>query len=206
MSTRSLPHASRTTHYPTFAHTLLRPLGARWLGVLAVGFTCLLGLATSMVMPRGPVTSGQALLVMSSAMIAGLLAGFTLRSRWALVVAPLTYWLALEVGRLGAVVPTIDEVRLDSPYGIIALVLGRGLHGLLVLAPMLIGVGLGRLAAGAGRRRWPIIVAGTATIVLAIGVALPASTPPINGADGRPIPGSFTELSTVHLGGWISRS
>jgi pimeloyl-ACP methyl ester carboxylesterase len=130
-----------------------------------------------------------------------------------IVAIALVQLVAFEVGRSGTVGPTVDAVRLDTPYGIIALVISRGLHGLLNLLPLafgvLVGIALaGRLASATGeipsdRRGRPIGTAlvGVVTAALVILVALPASTPPVLGADGAPVPGSISELATVRLGG-----
>ena len=202
MSTPSLPALRGTIHHPALDRAIVRLTQMRWLGaVVALGFAGLVGLLTAAAMPRGPVTAGQALVVMTTTLVVGLLAGVALPSRWTFVLAPVAYWLALEIGRLGAPAPTIGDLRLDNVYGIIALVLGRGLHGLLALLPMLFGVGLGRLAAGRGHRRLPVVLIGILAIALAVGVAIPASTPPILGPDGAPVPGSIGELATVRLGG-----
>ncbi len=42
---------------------------------------------------------------------------------------------------------------------------------------------------------------GVRNLELAVWIALPASTPPILGADGTPLPGSIAELTSVRLGG-----
>jgi len=66
---------------------------------------------------------------------------------------------------------------------------------------MVLGVGIGRLLVGRGHRRVPVILVGVVAVVLAVGVALPASTPPIIGDNGQLVPGSVNELATVRLGG-----
>ena len=42
------------------------------------------------------------------------------------VMAPIAYAVGMELGRLDAVGPTVSGLRLDSPYGMLALLLGRG--------------------------------------------------------------------------------
>lgn len=112
----------------------------------------------------------------------------------------------------------MGSVRFDTVYGILAFILGRGVYGLLVLLPMLLGAAYGagfarrldtsaatppvrrRRVARSARRS----IAGLTTlalIALAVWIALPASTPPILGADGKLVPGSIAELTTVRLGG-----
>jgi len=50
--------------------------------------------------------------------------------------------------------------------------------------------------------RWvPATLVTLLLAALAGGIALPASTPAIVGADGRPLAGSIAELTTVRLGG-----
>jgi pimeloyl-ACP methyl ester carboxylesterase len=133
-----------------------------------------------------------------------------------MLAAPLLYAVAYEIGRLGAVGPTVDAPRLDEVYGILALVLGRGFHGLLAFIPMTLGASLGaaawrrqargpeRTSAGPARRiarRLPWAVGFLVVVALAVAIALPPSTPPIVDAGGRPVDGAIAELATVRLGG-----
>lgn len=175
--------------------------------VIATGLAALSGLLVALGMPRGPVTAMQAIIVLLSSLAVGLIAGFVLPTRWVMLLAPLTYILAIEVTRLGAVGPTVDAIRLDSPYGILALILGRGFHGLVGILPMIFGAGLGRAlarhrAGEVGAIRWIPTIAGAAVVMaLAILILLPARTPAVLGPDGRPLPGSIAELATVRIGG-----
>jgi pimeloyl-ACP methyl ester carboxylesterase len=187
--------------------------------VIGVATPALAGLVTALVMPHGPATAGQALLVMATSLLVGLAAGWGLGSRWAMLVGPLAYVVACELGRLGAVGPTVDAPRLDSAYGILGLMLGRGFHGLLALVPMMLGASFGaaawrrattpaRAAAanGAGPvrrigRRLPWAIAILLVGALAVAIAIPPSTPPILDADGRPAADSLAEIATVRLGG-----
>jgi proline iminopeptidase len=162
-------------------------------------------------MPRGPVTSTQGLAVILLSLLVGLAAGYSMRSRWVLLVAPIAYIVAYELARSGIQGASLDGFRFDTAYGIAALVVGRGFHGLLALLPMILGASIGvsiakHPVAGQSRRRRvlsqvPHGLLTAAVIVLAIVVAMPASTPPVTGADGEPIPGSVAELTTVELGG-----
>jgi pimeloyl-ACP methyl ester carboxylesterase len=191
-----------------------RFLADRWVAVAAALLIgAIAGGIGAIVAPRGPTTTSQALFAMALALVTGLIGGALVRSRWVIVAIALVQLVAFEVGRAGTVGPTVDAVRLDTPYGIIALVISRGLHGLLNLLPLAFGVLVGivlarRLATPAGdqpfeRRGRPIgtMLVGAVTAGLAVLVALPASTPPVLGADGAPIPGSISELATVRLGG-----
>ncbi|MCC7352897.1 MAG: alpha/beta hydrolase [Anaerolineae bacterium] len=128
-----------------------------------------------------------------------------------MLVTPALFVVVFELARLGVDGPTVDGIHLDSTYGVIAFVLGRLVHGVLVLAPMIVGTGYGVwLAARLGRDGsatmgaviW--VFTGLATLVLvvvAIYVARPATTHPIAGPDGKPLPGSLAELITVPIGG-----
>jgi len=186
--------------------------------VLGIAIPALAGLLTALVMPHGPATAVQALLVMATSLIVGLAAGWGLGSRWAMIVAPLAYVVACELGRLGAVGPTVDAPRLDSAYGILGLVLGRGFHGLLAFGPMMLGASFGAAAwrradappasaataAGPMRlvaRRLPWALAILLVGALVVAIAIPPSTPPILDADGRPAADALAEIATVRLGG-----
>jgi pimeloyl-ACP methyl ester carboxylesterase len=101
---------------------------------------------------------------------------------------------------------TVDAIRLDNPHGVLALALGRGVHLVLLLVPMLLGASVGEsMARRAPPRIIPFAVrwvpAGLVTVGLAVLLVLPASTPPILGADGAPLANTVSELTTVTLGG-----
>jgi pimeloyl-ACP methyl ester carboxylesterase len=101
----------------------------------------------------------------------------------------------------------VGAIRLNEMYGILAFVLGRGLYGLIAILPMVLGAYLGTVLAHqmigtAPVMRWtPTVLASVILVGLAVWIALPASTPPILGKDGKPVPGSIAELTTVKLGG-----
>jgi pimeloyl-ACP methyl ester carboxylesterase len=179
---------------------------------LAVGIAALAGVLVSVTLPRGPTTQLQALLVLAGALIVGALAGFAMRSRWAMLLAPFVHIVALELARPHLLGPTVGAIRLNDIYGVLAFVLGRGLYGLVAVIPLILGAYLGAVLAhellgssspsGSAFVRWTPTVLATLTLVaLATWIALPASTPPILGADGKPLPGSIAELTTVRLGG-----
>ncbi|GAA4001469.1 hypothetical protein GCM10022631_10030 [Deinococcus rubellus] len=183
-------------------------LDARRLG-LTLGMAALSGLLSALVLPRGPTTQLQALALLAAGLSIGLLAGVVTRSRWSLLITPLVHVLALELARPGLLGPTVGAIRLTEIYGVLAFLLGRGLYGLVVLLPMVLGASLGVFLARrnittrpGARPRW--IVPGlivSVLVALIVQIALPARTPPILGADGQPLPGSVAELTTVRLGG-----
>lgn len=183
----------------------------RW--AVALGLPAAYGVLAGLWTPRGPLTTVEALAAMVLGLSVGVGAGLVLRSRWAMLVAPVVFVVVFELLRLGLSGPTVDGIHLTSTYGVMALVVGRGVHGLLTLLPMVLGAALG--AAAARRRTGPAdgrvtvgawmrrVVAGvTALVLVAIAalVARPASTDPIVDAAGTPVPGSVAELTTVDVG------
>jgi proline iminopeptidase len=179
---------------------------------VAAGIAVLAGALVSLTLPRGPTTQTQALLVLVSGLIVGVLAGLAMRSRWAMLFVPLVHILALELVRPQLLGPTAGTIRLDTVYGVLAFLLGRGLYGFVAIFPMILGAYLGTVLAreliGAARPprhafvRWmPVVLATLLLAALAVWIALPASTPPILGADGKAVPGSIAELTSVRLGG-----
>ena len=103
--------------------------------VLAAGA----GLFSAWLSPRGPVTTSQALWSLVLALILGLAAGLVLGSRWSMLITPVVFMIAFELARRGISGPTVDAIHLSSTYGIIAFIVGRLFHGLLVLVPMIVG-------------------------------------------------------------------
>lgn len=203
----TLPHARR----PPFAQRLL---GKGWVRLaLSIAVPALAGLLVAITMPRGPATSAQALAVLALGLAVGVASGFLLRSRWAMLLAPAAHVVVIELVRLPVVGPTVDAIRLDSAFGVLALLLGRGFHGLVGLLPMLLGASLGAALTRRLNGQTPVaridmfvrrgVTALTAAglVALAALIAMPASTPPILGPGGQPVPGSIAELTNVRLGG-----
>ena len=174
------------------------------------------GMATGFWMPRGPITNVEGVATMLVSFVVGGVAGAATRSRWAMLLAPATFVAVLELVRLSTDGPTVDGLHL-STYGVMAFVVGRGVHGVLALLPMALGAALG---AGVGRRLsqdrpvrhgWGRVrryagrgAAGLVTVgvvVLAVAVARPAGTDPIVGPDGKALRGSVAELTRVPIGG-----
>jgi pimeloyl-ACP methyl ester carboxylesterase len=181
------------------------------------------GLALAWVMPRGPMTTVQSLTALVLGAAVGVLAGWLMASRWAALLAPVTFGAAFELGRVGAVGPTVDAIRLDGFYGILALVVGRGFTVLVIGLPMVVGAFWGAALARRHGRGTPrsddpaatrtsgalwraargtaLVLATLAVVGLGAALARPAGTDPILGADGQPLPGSIAELTTVPIGG-----
>lgn len=211
----------RRTDLPYLRRVWRRP----WIAtVIAVGVAALSGALAALAMPRGPITSPQALGLMAMGLATGLVAGVVLRSRWATLLTPAVHVAAFELGRWGTPGPTVSSLQLDSAYGVLAFVLGRILYALAGLLPMLLGGSLGVALA----RRWSGLSARTrkpvgyawlrvrrlVTALTAVGlvglaalIVQPASTPEILGPDGKPLPGSIASLEAIRLGGreqWIT--
>ncbi len=175
------------------------------------------GLVAGLWTPRSPLTTAQAMWSIVISLIVGVVAGLLMRSRWALLVAPLAFAVAFELMRVDLDGPTVDTPAF-STYGTYAFVVGRGFHGLISLAPMafgaIVGAGIARQLrrspahATAPTRRWPLRARRGVAVLAAVGLvaftallARPASTDAIVDADGHRVPGSIAELSTLDVNG-----
>ncbi len=182
--------------------------------LVAASMAALWGLVAGVWTPRGPLTTVEVLAAMTIGVGVGVAAGFVARSRWAMLVTPVAFAVVFELTRIGTDGPTVDAPA-ASTYGILAMVVGRGFHGLVSLTPMVLGAALG---AGFARRRGAehepstpsagqfargtvAAITGFALIVLAALVARSATTEPIVDAGGEPAAGSIAELTTVMAGG-----
>ncbi|MCA9859096.1 MAG: alpha/beta fold hydrolase [Thermomicrobiales bacterium] len=190
---------------------------------MAVGVAGLSGFVFARLMPRGPVDSGQALALLFGSLIAGVVAGFIMRSGWAALFAPLASLAIFELVRRGEVGPSVDAINLETTFGIIGLLVGRGVYVLISFVPMIAGAIYGSTVAqwlstaalsmrSAEHRRMRrsrvALIGGTAFAVagLALSLARPATVPAVTDANGNKIDGSVAELIPVDLGGheqWI---
>jgi pimeloyl-ACP methyl ester carboxylesterase len=196
----------------------LSPLWSRPAAALATAaaFGAVWGALAGWWTPRGPMTTGEAIWSIVLGMLVGALAGLMSRSRWAMLVAPVAFAVVFELVRLDLTGPTVDGVEF-STYGLMALVLGRGLHGLLSLVPMAFGAALGAGAArsidvvspdrpsgrriGLAVRRVAAGLVGVSLLLFSIALLRPASTAAIRDADGNVIPGSVAELTRIDVNG-----
>lgn len=169
------------------------------------------GLATAWVTPRGPLTAGG-LLATSLAMVGlGMAGGVVLGTRWTWLLLPTAYMVGLEVGRVEVDGATIDAIRLSSPLGLMAFLVGRVAHAAMVGPALLLGIGYGIWAAqrlghpaapAPGTAARVMTALATLGVVVTVGaLAWPGSTAPITGPDGAPLEGSVAELATVEVGG-----
>jgi pimeloyl-ACP methyl ester carboxylesterase len=177
----------------------------------AAGFVLAFALASAWLMPRGPVTTTEALVTMAVALVVGLVVGAATGSRWALLLAPAAFVAVFELARIGAWGPTVDAPASAGMLHVLAFLLGRAPQWLLTVVPLLLGtlVGLAlaprfgvAVARPLGAGGW---VAATALAIVVVAVvvvvARPATTAPILGTDGRVVPGSVAELTSVGIGG-----
>lgn len=176
----------------------------------SVGIALLAGVLVGLTLPHGPSTQTQGLVVLLGTLTLGLLTGFTMQSRWAMLLVPLVHVIAIQLIRNGTEGPSVGPIRLDSSYGVLSLVLGRGFYLLVGLLPMIAGAGVGAMLSHsrpATIEGWvPTGILGLALTALVVVVMMPASTPPILGSDGKPLLGSIASLEKVRLGGvnqWI---
>ena len=197
METTSCPRVS--------AHT-----SPRWPGALAAGLISIgAGWFSAVVLPLGPVTAAQGVGLMLAGIATGALAGLGLRSRWAMLLAPSAYLVALEGTRGVGLVPTVGELRLDTSYGVLAFLLGRVVPAALAVLPMVLGADWGAYHVRhdcQGRPPARMIAAAIILAAVAGMVAWPARTPAMTDTEGRALPGSVAELVPVRLGGhsqWI---
>jgi pimeloyl-ACP methyl ester carboxylesterase len=182
---------------------------------IGVGTAATWGIVAAWWTPRSPLTTSTALWSLAISLAVGTVAGFVVRSRWAMLYAPLAFVALFELGRLGTDGPTVDAPAF-STYGILALVVGRGFHGLLSVLPMLLGAAIGagitrslrtdvesaqRLPVGRWVRRSMAVLTGVGLIALAAGLARPARTDAITGPDGAPLEDSIAELVDIEING-----
>jgi pimeloyl-ACP methyl ester carboxylesterase len=200
--------------------TLLVPVWRdRRLGfAIGIGSAGLWGIVAGWWTPRSPLTTSTALWSMAISVAIGIIAGLVMRSRLAMLSTPLAFAVLFELSRLGSDGPTVDAPAF-STYGILALAVGRGFHGLVSLLPMLLGAAIGagfarslrgRVDQPAGPERRPIgrymrrgvaVLTGVGLLALAAGLARPARTDAIIGPDGGQLEGSVAELITLDVNG-----
>jgi pimeloyl-ACP methyl ester carboxylesterase len=145
------------------------------------------GIASAFWTPRGPLTNAEALWSIGISAAIGVAGGRISRSRWAMLITPVAFVVAVELARLRLSGPSVDAPHL-SPFGIVALVTGRGVQGLLSVFPMALGSAYGRGVTGwVGRTGTGVC---TAALILVTGaVAIPART--------SPVPGGIAELTSI---------
>lgn len=211
---RTTPHAAGST--AAEPQGPFRSLPRTLLGILiALVVVIIAGVITGVVLPRGPVTTAQAVTMLLICLGLGVAAGFLTATRGMVLVAPVVFFTAFELARLSATGPTVDGVYLGSVYGIIALLAGRGVDVVVMGLPMAVGALWGaaggrrlstrstRSRTGTGRnlRRIGLVLVTVPVIALTVALLRPATTAPITGPNGEVLPGSVAELVTLEVGG-----
>ena len=164
------------------------------------------GVAAGLLQPLGPTTAAGALALLAGGLALGLVAGALARTRWMILLAPLTFIVAFEYARTGAGLLTTGPLRLGSAYGPLAYLLGRLTPWTLAGVSLAVGAGWSVHAGQRRPRRAGLVIATTLTALLAASLLLPASSPELRHASGEPVEGSVSELVSVELGGheqWI---
>ena len=150
----AIPAPSTASPRGRLARALGQVWSRGWIGIgMAVGVAGIWGVSLGFTMPRGPMTTSQALIAMLTSLLVGGAVGVVLRSRWAMLLAPAVFMVVFELTRVGTGGPTVDAINLTNIYGVIAFVVGRGFTGLLTVLPMLVGAVYG---ARPGSAAWPI--------------------------------------------------
>lgn len=177
---------------------------------MATALVTAAALVSAWLAPRGPITAAEALASLGLALVIGVGAGLATGTRWSILLSAAVFIIVFELARLGVNGPTVDGIHPDTLYGLMALGLGRGVHGVLVLGPIILGTLYGvELAARLGKGSAPMGPVGwlvtalltTGLLAIAVVVARPGTTAPIVGSDGEPLSGSIAELTTVRIGG-----
>jgi len=174
---------------------------------IATVVAALWGVLAGLWMPRGPLTTGQALGSIFISLIPFFACGLVTKSLWTLLVAPVTFLIFLEVMKLRVDGPTVDKPMFTT-YGTSAFMTGRGVHFLLTVVPMIVGIVFGVAAAHylskiePRRKKWLRYTGYTLMGLSAIGLltmiivlAIRPQTEPIEGAD------SIAELTWVPVNG-----
>jgi pimeloyl-ACP methyl ester carboxylesterase len=156
---------------------------------------------------------------MGASFAVGAACGWWMRSRWAMLLTPVIFAAVFEATRVSTAGPLVDGIRLGGggSFGILAFLLGRGLHAVLALLPMMLGAALGAAfarghvqgrapahgwaMAGVVVRRLSTAVVAVALLALTAGISRPASTDAILTSAGDPMAGSVAELIRVPVGG-----
>lgn len=180
----------------------------------AVGLIVLAAALAGWLLPRGPVTTAQGLVCLAVLVVVGFGAGWLLRTRWVVLIAPVAFMVVFEVARMRVEGPTVDGISVSGLYGIIALIGGRGIDALLLLLPLVVGCAWGLMMARRSERsataqpprrhlasRGLLALATGAVLLLAAGLVRPASTEPIVDANGQGVEGSIAEIVDVPIGG-----
>ena len=216
---------ARNTSRPTPAFSSPTNLGAilrlgwrhRLAGVSVVtALAASSGLLLALAMPRGPVTTSQAVVAITAGLLLGFVAGVGMKSRWAMLLVPAVQVAAFELARTGVSGPTVGPPQFDTTMSLVAFVVGRGSYAAFALVPIVLAATYGAaLARRVERppvglrahrlmrrvRRGTTWVATAGLVAMLAPLLVPASTPPILGPNGQTLAGSVAALQKVQIGG-----
>jgi pimeloyl-ACP methyl ester carboxylesterase len=200
--------------------TLTQLRSHRWAVVAAPALVAAAwGLLAGWWTPRGPITTLQALTTIAVSLAVGAVGGWWIRRRWAMLLTPVVFAAIFELTRAATAGPLVDGIRLGGGgiFGVLAFLLGRGLHAVLALLPLILGAALGAgvvrrrtndregthvlARAGLVARRVITAVTAVALLALTVGLSRPASTDAILTDTGTPVTGSVAELIEVPISG-----
>jgi pimeloyl-ACP methyl ester carboxylesterase len=162
------------------------------------------GAVSAGVMPRGPVTGAQVLMAIFGATLVGVLAGWCVRTRWAILAAPALHLAVWEIARATVFRldgPTFGRPRFDVSLGVLLFIAVHVMYVLVAGLPMLLGVTVGR----AWHRRTARSAVIWSAVVLLVTGALGATL--VRPGTSDPVPGGVASMEKVRLGGvdqWVS--
>jgi pimeloyl-ACP methyl ester carboxylesterase len=168
------------------------------------------GVTAAGLYPRGPVTGTQVALSMSSALLIGGAAGWLLRSRWALLIAPALHLAGFEIARATVFRldgPSFGRPRFDVTMGVLLFFATHVMYALVVTGPMTLGVIAGLAAAHYRRYRRGGAIARGAIAVVLTGLVTLFAVQLLSPGRVEPAPGGVSTLAKVRLGGvdqWVS--
>jgi pimeloyl-ACP methyl ester carboxylesterase len=156
------------------------------------------------VVPRGPVTGAQVIVLIAVATVVGALAGWCIRTRWAVLAAPALHVAVWEIARATMFRldgPTFGRPRVDVTISVLLILAVHGMYVLVAGLPMLVGVIGGRAWRHRAARAAAIWSAVVVLAVAALGDAL------VRPEFTHPVPGGVATVTKVRLGGadqWVS--
>ena len=215
---RNAARSLRANHSPM---GLVGLLGLLWRNrMIGVGTVIVLsgfsGLLVAQTMPRGPVTTPQAVVAIAAGLLLGFVAGVGMKSRWAMLLAPAVQVAAFELARSGVSGPTVGPPQFDTTMSIVAFIAGRGTYAAFAMVPIVLAATYGAALARrvdrlpAGRRAHSLMsrvrlgttwLATAGLVALLAPLLVPATTPPILGPDGQTLAGSVAALQKIQVGG-----
>ncbi|MFI7542275.1 alpha/beta fold hydrolase [Actinoplanes sp. NPDC049599] len=189
-----------------FPDTPPSPAGgrSRWVPAAVASLVVLSGVVSAALIPRGPVTGTQVVVLLIVATLVGGLAGWGVRTRWMVVAAPVLHLAGWELARatvFGLDGPTFGRPRFDVTLGVLVFLAVHVMYVVVACLPMLLGVVGGRVWRRRPARRAGIWSAVVLLVVGTLGLLL------VRPGTAEPAPGGVATMTKVRLGGadqWVS--